>query len=323
MTRVPDVLPSPDGEAPASVRGEWVRALGLFLVVLSISAVPVTVVAGIPFVLLVLVLPARRVGGLFLAAVLAFLATGGSAQVPGTWYVERGWAVLAGGWFVALTLRRPGVGLLDRSLSAVIGAGATAAVWFAIRPGAWQVVDFGVRERMRRGTEVTMEALRLLQGGEAMSPSMLAAIRATAEAQHVLFPGLLGLGTLAALAFAWWMYVRTALGARGALGPLRDFRFNDHLVWIFVAGLLILVAGAGLGEAWSRTGSNAVVFMGGLYALRGAAVLLFVSGGISTLGLVAVTLAMLFLAPLIVAGALIIGLGDTWLDLRARLARSG
>lgn len=321
--RVSDALrPGAEG-VPSSVRGEWKRAMLLFLLTLSVCPVPVTVVSGLPFVLLVLVLPARRVAGLLLAAFVAFVATSGSLRADGVWYVERGWAVLAGGWFVASTLRWPGAGFFVRGLLAVSGAAATSAAWFAIRPGAWQVVDFGVEERMRRSTDTTLEALRLLRNGEAVPPALLSAVRSTAEWQHLLFPALLGLGTLAALGLAWWMYVRAGLGARGALGPLRDFRFNDHLVWVFIGGLLLLALGTGAGEALTRTGSNAVVFMGGLYALRGVAVVLFVNGGISMLGVVAVALGMMFLAPLVVAGALVIGLGDTWLDLRARFARSG
>jgi hypothetical protein len=307
----------------ASVQGEWKRATALFLFTLSVSTVPVTVLAGIPFVLLMLFLPARRVTGLLVAAVVAFVATAGSVQASGMWYVERGWAVLAGGWFVALTLRWPSTRFLARGMAAVAGAAATGAVWFALRPGAWQVVDFGVQERMRRSVETTVEAMRVVRGGEAVTPALLVAVRATAEAQHLLFPALLGLATVAALGLAWWMYVRAGLGVQGALGSLRNFRFNDHLVWLFIGGLLLLVVGAGSGEVWSRTGSNAVVFMGGLYALRGMAVVLFVNGGISILGALTLALGMLFLAPILVAGALVIGLGDTWLDLRARFARSG
>lgn len=322
MTRVSDGLPSASPDSLPSVKGEWTRALALFLFTLSVSTVPVTVLAGLPFVLLILILPARRVGGLVIAGVVAFLATAGSVDASGMWYVERGWTVLAGGWFVALTLRWPGARFLVRGFAAVAGAAATGATWFALRPGAWQVVDFGVRERLRGSVATTVEAMRLLRGGEAVSPTVLAAVRTTAETQHLLFPALLGLGTVAALGLAWWMYVRAGLGVQGALGPLKDFRFNDHLVWFFIGGLVLLVLGTG-GGGWSRTGSNAVVFMGALYALRGLAVVLFVNGGISMLGAVTFALGMLFLAPLLVAGALVIGLGDTWLDLRARFARSG
>ncbi len=100
------------------------------------------------------------------------------------------------------------------------------------------------------------------------------------------------------------------------LGPLRDFRFNDHLVWLLLIGLALVVFGAGGG--WASGGGNAVVFMGGLYAMRGAGVLLFLSGGLTGIGFLFLVVAMLFLWPVLIPGALLLGVGDTWLDLRSK-----
>ena len=72
------------------------------------------------------------------------------------------------------------------------------------------------------------------------------------------------------------------------------------------------------GEGLDRAGSNAVVFMSGLYALRGAAVAAFFGAGQSLLSVVFLVLALMFVWPVVAIGALVIGLGDTWLDLRAR-----
>jgi hypothetical protein len=102
-----------------------------------------------------------------------------------------------------------------------------------------------------------------------------------------------------------------------ALGPLRLFRFNDHLVWVFVAGLLLLVVQ--WGEPLARLGSNVVVFMGALYALRGAAVFVFVSGGVSLFGYVTFVVGLVLAAPVLVGMAMLIGIGDTWLDIRSRI----
>ena len=131
-----------------------------------------------------------------------------------------------------------------------------------------------------------------------------------------LFPALLGLSSLSGLAVAWWAYVRLSSGSGLGLGPLRDFRFNDHLVWLLLIGLALLVFGAG--EGWTSGGGNAVVFMGGLYAMRGAAVLLFLSGGVTGLGFLFLLVGMLFLWPVLIPGALLLGVGDTWLDLRSK-----
>ena len=58
--------------------------------------------------------------------------------------------------------------------------------------------------------------------------------------------------------------------------------------------------------------------MGGLYALRGVAVLLFINGGVTGLGILFLVIGMLLLPPVLLLGALIVGVGDTWLDLRSR-----
>jgi len=48
-------------------------------------------------------------------------------------------------------------------------------------------------------------------------------------------------------------------------------------------------------------------------------VILFVNGGLSFFGAFVFAVAVLFLAPIVIAGMLVIGVGDTWLDLRRRL----
>jgi hypothetical protein len=121
---------------------------------------------------------------------------------------------------------------------------------------------------------------------------------------------------MAALGVAWWAYVRLSSGSDQGVGPLREFRFNDHLVWVFITGLLLILPR--WGDLVVRVGANAVVFMGALYAVRGGAVILFLSGGLSLLGYVLLVFGLLFVPPLVLMGALVIGLGDTWLDVRSK-----
>lgn len=296
---------------------EWRRAAGLLLVLLAFSAVRPAVVVGLPFIVMVLALPVRRSLAVVVAGVVALLALTG-AERGGMWYGERGWAVLVGGWYAALTLRWPRSTFTDRALGAVGGAAAVALAFFAASPGAWQVMDWSVAERFRDGVATALQAMAVLRGGEAaLAPGVVAAVYQTAETQAQLFPALLGLASVAGLGAAWWLYVRLGLGVHGALAPLARFRFNDQLVWLFLAGLLLVVVAPDAG--WLRTGSNAVAFMAGLYVLRGAAVVLAVNGGMSIMGWVLLAFGLLFLAPVILLGALFVGLGDTWLDLRARV----
>ena len=87
-------------------------------------------------------------------------------------------------------------------------------------------------------------------------------------------------------------------------------------MWVFISGLLLVLPR--WGELVARVGANAVVFMGALYAARGAAVILFLSGGVSLLGYVLLVFGLLFVPPLVLVGAVVIGLGDTWLDIRSK-----
>jgi hypothetical protein len=133
------------------------------------------------------------------------------------------------------------------------------------------------------------------------------------------FPALLALESLAALALAWALYHRMSRTRIGPpLAPLKQFRFNDQMVWGLIAGLVLVAVPtlAGL----RGVGVNLLVFFGALYALRGLGVLswLFKPGWLAAVALT-VTIPLLF--PLYAAGALAFGVGDTWIDWRRRPAR--
>ena len=110
---------------------------------------------------------------------------------------------------------------------------------------------------------------------------------------------------------------RLSGGGTGAIGPLKQYRFNDHLVWLLIGGMVLLLSR--WGESVSRAGANAVVFMGALYTLRGAAVFMFISGGLSLFGYVLLAIGVALAAPVVIGMAMMIGIGDTWLDVRARV----
>ena len=307
-------------DSPRPERG-WRRAAGLLLVGPMLGVTSVASMIAIPFIALALILGARRLGALVVAGLALAFAIGGLPR-DAIWYLERGWAVLLAGWFVALTMRWPDAGFFSRGLGAVLGTFAMVAVFLEAQPGNWAHIDWLVNQRIMAGTDATMAALadlaRLFGNPDAQLPERLVpAAYQAAEQQGRAFPALLGLSSLAALGVAWWGYVRLALGHDRGVGPLRDFRFNDHLVWLFIGGLLVMALG--LGDGAERAGTNLVVFMGGIYALRGAAVIAFLHGGLSLMGLLLVLFGVFLLGPFLFVGALIIGLGDTWLDLRSRV----
>ena len=293
----------------------WLRAVALLLVTLVLAVFSAGVLVAVPFLVLAMVLGTRRFATV-MAATLAVMVTLGVTARGGIWYLERGWAVVLAGWFVVLTMRWPGSRFFPRALAAVLGTFALVAALLALQPGSWSMVNWLVTEGIMKSVSLAMSLLTALNPERDIPTAMVNTAFATAAQQGRLFPALLGLSSLAGLGVAWWGYVRLAAGNNQGLGPLKDFRFNDHFVWLLLVGLTLIVLG--LDEAWTLAGTNAVVFMGGLYAIRGVAVVLFFNGGISLFGFVAVALGMLFLAPVLIMGALVIGVGDTWLDLRAK-----
>jgi hypothetical protein len=135
-------------------------------------------------------------------------------------------------------------------------------------------------------------------------------------AATTLFPSILALESFLALAIGWAVYHRIG---RARIGPplaaLRDFRFSDQFVWGLVAGLALLVM-PGLG-ATNAVGANLLVFFGAMYALRGVGVALwFLSPGRVLMGFL-ILFALLF-GQILGVLAVGLGVGDTWLNWRAR-----
>jgi hypothetical protein len=297
-------------EAPPG-RG-WPRAAALFAVTLAVSVIQPSVLVAIPLVGLVLVMGGRQPGLLIVGVLAAVVGFGGARE--GLWYVERGWGVLLGGWFAALSLRWPMARFSVRALGAVAGSVAAAAGLLALRADAWSAVDWALADRMRAGVATALELVS--RDGQALSPALVAAVYQAVDVQATIFPAMLAIGSVTGLGVAWWAYVRLTQGSDQGLGPLKDFRFNDHLVWVLIGGLMLLMLH--WGDAHARVGINAVVFMGLLYALRGAAVVMFVSSGLSVMGYVLVAFGLIFVPPAVLGAAMLIGIGDTWLDIRSR-----
>jgi hypothetical protein len=98
------------------------------------------------------------------------------------------------------------------------------------------------------------------------------------------------------------------------LGKLRDFRFNDQLVWGVAVGASIYLLPA-FSEG-RNAGLNLLVFFGALYTLRGMGILAWISRT-RAVAFMLIALAVLAL-PIATALAFGLGLGDTWLDLRTK-----
>lgn len=298
---------------PTSERG-WMRAVGLLAVVFSFSVLRPAVLLAVPMLLLLL-LRRHRGGAIFAVAVLATLVLIAGGR-DGVWFAERAWSLVVAGGFVALTLSVPEWRWSSRAIASVLAAFVIGAVYFLVRGGAWGALDWTISSGVMVSVTTTLDALALLRDGQPMSPTFVATMYEMAEAQASVFPALLGIASMAALGVAWWVTGRLAGAADQEIGPAASFRFNDHLVWIMIGGLVLVVAR--WGDAVSRIGANAVVFMGALYALRGAGVVMFLSGGLSVAAYVLLALGLLLAAPAVLGAAILIGIGDTWLDIRSR-----
>jgi hypothetical protein len=283
-------------------------------VVLATSIVHPGVLIAVPLIALLAAHGLRGVG--VVTAVLFAMVVVATGTRDGVWYAERAWSVLLGGSFLALSMVVPAWRLSSRALAAVAGAAAVAAAVLAVRTDAWGAIDAAISGGVRASSDSTLATLTTLSGG-APSQAVVTTMQQLAETQAAVFPAMVGLASMAALGVAWW--IRTRLVGEGdqGLGPLSEFRFNDHLVWLLIGGLLLVFAQ--WGDALARVGSNALVFMGALYMLRGAAVFVFLSGGMSLFGYVTVLIGLVLAAPVLMGMAVLIGVGDTWLDLRSRV----
>ena len=297
----------------------WGRAGALFVATLMFSVFGPLVLVLIPFACLVFSSPAKRALPVMAGALGMVVALAGVTR-SGLWYVERGWTIILGGCFAAVTLRWPERKFLPRALLALAISGAGAWAALGLSPRRWAIIDGMVAARLRDGVSTSLEALRVLRDGTPLPGTVITTVFRAAEWQSNLFPAMLGLSSLAALGTAWWIYVRLVRGSGEGLGELRDFRFDDQLVWLLVAGAALFIVQPD--GAAGRVGLNLLAFMGALYALRGAGVAVTLTRGVSALGWVLLALAFLLLAPFLFAAALLIGLSDTWMDIRARARRT-
>lgn len=292
-----------------------VRAGTLAAALVLIAPVSPVVLAGIPLALQLVAFRRSDLLSLALAAVLlllVFLGAGDAAEP--LWYAERAWALFVGGAFVALTAVWSGRTTVLHGVIAVSVAFVALGLYGLLDPGLLAELDWWVDRRLATASSAALALLGEV-GGVPEDEAFVRLVRG----QGLLYPAALALASLAALALSRYVVERLS-GREEALGPFRDFRFSDHLVWILVVGLGLFLVPAG--EAASRLAENAMLFMGGLYLVRGLAVLFWIGAATVTSAWYAALwiVAGILLYPVAVVVALLLGLGDTWLDVRTRLA---
>jgi len=344
------------GEASAPRDPGWAVLLSTLLAFVLLPGTPLLqVIAPIPQAMLLLV-PIIAVcalvgwsdgGPAWLAVLWVGLAVAAERSAPsaaGFETVARGWSLLVAAIFGVLLLSGDRAArFLPRALASVavaLGIGGLAVVG---TPGAARTLrqTIGIEMVNRpnvmldtwRETSAMPEYRRFL---ESMTPDSSGA-SAVEQIDHELattpadwaqrfFVALLALETLAALTLGWGLYHRIS---RTRVGPplarLREFRFNDELVWGVIVGIVLVLLPrftTGLTGWTTALGANLIVFFGTLYALRGLGVFAwFVRSarfGAVTLVAIAVVVGVLAMVGALAPALGLIGLGDTWENWRAK-----
>lgn len=245
-----------------------------------------------------------------LAWTLLWLVQGGGPASQ----LLRAAGVMVTGAFVAGVLWRPE--RLGRNLAVAVMAGVVGtALWSWLLGLTWNRISFAL-------TRASWETYRAMARGMTLLDSGATTNDAASSIQLAvrLFPGLTALAALAGLLVGWAIYQRVAARPIGApAGPFTTFRGSDQLLWGLVVPLAVLVAPAP--DAWDLLAANVLLVVATIYAVRGAAILTWVMRERSPFGTFAIVLlavASLFVLPIAGSGLLLLGIVDTWIDIRRR-----
>jgi hypothetical protein len=242
----------------------------------------------------------------------------GFGRIEGAWI-----CLLTSGVVVALALRPPAkAGVIGTGLLAIACASAMGIVLVAVTSFSWGELRWLAQRHFGMQARQVLEAMtRALEGSENGADTLETLSQAMDEVVGFVarfLPALVLIQSLAALAASWALYRLVARHPEGeSLPPLREFRFSDHLIWGVVIATAALVAPGA--RALRPLAGNLATFFGALYIVRGLGVVAALGAAAGIGGPLAALLgfiATLFLLPLVVFGALALGVSDTWVDWR-------
>jgi hypothetical protein len=172
--------------------------------------------------------------------------------------------------------------------------------------------------------EATRQASATLRTLVDLRPEMYVAFGPAVHFLSETVPAMLVLQAIAGLGLAWQWHQHLAPHPLGApLAPFREFRIADAWVWAVVASVAVWITPffGGLKAA----ALNLLVVLGALYLLRGAAIVVAFAAvlGLSPAVLVAgLVMSAVLAVPLlfVIPGLATLGVSDTWLEFRRRLA---
>lgn len=236
--------------------------------------------------------------------------------------LARAVAVIGGATFVLATAYSRST-VTHRALLAAATTAAAMLILFPLLGWSWSHLRWWVEHRT--GFAVRL-ALGQVASGQPSAGAGLPDLEGWFETGVRFlanqYAAVLAMQLLAGLALAAAIYYRVCRSPAGIPpGRFRDFRFSEHLGWVGVVALLVVLVPR-LAAA-KVAAVNLLLITGLLYAIRGAAVAAF---GIALLGSAGwgtaalFGLLALFILPAVVAGAIVLGVIDAGMDLRRRWA---
>ena len=299
--------------------------LGLLLVlgagIVFALLVPIGLLT-VPLAGLVLVTRLQRLRAVVTASLLTGISLWWLAQIgdpPDQ--VIRAAAVMGSAAFV-VTFLSTSWSLTHRSLAAIGVAAVGTGALLAAAGTSWSEIHWWVESRAQFAAQLLLTTLsggQLGAGDDALVVQLEALFDSIIPLMVDFFPATVAVQMLAGLALATALCRRLAPAAGVTWGKFRDFRFSEHLGWIAVVALAIVLLTKA--ATLKLMAANVLVVAGLLYALRGAAVAWFgltLTGGpgLLTRGLIAFS--VVFMLPVILIGTIFIGVVDAGLDLRRR-----
>jgi hypothetical protein len=231
--------------------------------------------------------------------------------------------VLIGAWVVVVP-QRPRQPLRQASLAIAVAGGVTLG-WLYALGFRWGDLEAAAARSLSTGL---LAQARMAQGlgNDAGQQLRTALYEAAGQARQVaqLLPAGLILASLSGLALAWRGHFPLA---SQALGPppraFTAFTFSDQAVWLVVLSLgALLLPGSEHVPGLDLVARNVLVVMLSLYAVRGAAIFRASTGRPSALGVALYSVLAVLMFAFVASGLTVLGLADTWLDFRRRLAAS-
>ena len=225
--------------------------------------------------------------------------------------------------FVAATTLWSGT-FTHRALLAIAASAVAVGGWFVPFGRSWNEVHWWVEHQYNVQTGAFLAELRQMATTSAAANRLVVQVDAVLESAVRFvadyYPAILALQLLAGLALATAVYQRIASRPVGpGLGPLRHFRFSEHLGWAAAVPLILIVTSKA--SALKVVAGNLLLVLGMLYTFRGAAVFgfgLWLAGGAGLFTTALITFVLVFMLPVAAAGALLLGIVDAGMDLRRR-----